>query len=57
MKSHKDEIHFDEEGFNSPVSVSLISLWLSGTHNFTVETLVDIQQTLGISLLNVESPI
>ena len=35
-------------------SVSLISRWLSGTHNFTVDTLVDIQHVLGINLLNGE---
>ncbi len=35
--------------------VSLISRWMSGTHNFTVDTLVDIQRILGISLLNVET--
>ncbi len=34
--------------------ISLISRWLSGTHNFTVDTLVDIQHVLGINLLNVE---
>lgn len=33
--------------------VSLISRWMSGTHNFTVDTLVDIQRVLGISLLDV----
>ncbi|SJZ43823.1 Helix-turn-helix [Chitinophaga eiseniae] len=35
--------------------ISLISRWMSGTHNFTVETLVDIQRILGISLLNLET--
>jgi transcriptional regulator with XRE-family HTH domain len=33
--------------------ISLISRWMSGTHNFTVDTLVDIQRVLGISLLDV----
>ena len=28
---------------------SLISLWLSGTHNFTVDVLVDIQRALEIN--------
>lgn len=37
--------------FKSP---SLVSKWLSGTHNFTVDTLVDIQRVLNIKLLNVE---
>lgn len=35
--------------------VSLVSRWLSGTHNFTIDTLIDIQRVLGISLLDVES--
>lgn len=35
-------------------SPSLVSKWLSGTHNFTIDTLVDIQQVLGIQLLDVE---
>ena len=29
--------------------VSLISRWMSGTHNFTVDTLIDIQRILDIS--------
>jgi len=35
-------------------SPSLISKWLSGTHNFTVDTLVDIQRVLGINLVNAQ---
>jgi transcriptional regulator with XRE-family HTH domain len=35
-------------------SPSLVSKWLSGTHNFTVDTLIDIQRVLGINLLNAE---
>ena len=31
---------------------SEITKWLSGTQNFTVDTLVDIEQVLGIKLLN-----
>ena len=31
---------------------SVITKWLSGTHNFTTETLVEIGSALGISLLN-----
>jgi hypothetical protein len=33
--------------------LSLISRWMSGTHNFTVDTLIDIQRVLSISLLDV----
>jgi transcriptional regulator with XRE-family HTH domain len=33
---------------------SEISRWLSGTHNFTSDTLSDIQTKLGISLLNTQ---
>lgn len=35
-------------------SPSLVSKWLSGTHNFTMDTLVDIQRVLGIRLLDAE---
>lgn len=35
-------------------SPSLVSKWLSGTHNFTIDTLVDIQRVLDIRLLDVE---
>ena len=33
---------------------SVITKWLSGTHNFTTETLVEISRALGIALLNLE---
>lgn len=36
---------------------SEISKWLSGTHNFTHDTLVDIQSILGIELLNTQSSV
>jgi ribosome-binding protein aMBF1 (putative translation factor) len=36
-------------GRNTP---SIISKWLSGTHNFTTDTLVELESALGISLLN-----
>lgn len=32
---------------------SEITRWLSGTHNFTTDTLIDLQRVLGINLLNV----
>lgn len=35
-------------------TASTISLWLSGTHNFTLDTLTDIQRVLDIQLLCVE---
>lgn len=35
-------------------SPSLVSKWLSGTHNFTMDTLLDIQRVLGIRLLDAE---
>ena len=38
-------------GKNNP---SVITKWLSGTHNFTIDTLVELEHSLGISLLDVE---
>ena len=35
---------------------SEISKWLTGTHNFTHDTLFDIQTVLNINLLNVDKP-
>ena len=35
---------------------SVISKWLSGTHNFTIDTLFDIEEILGISLLVITEP-
>lgn len=32
---------------------SVISKWLSGTHNFTMDTLMDLEQQLGIQLIDV----
>ena len=34
---------------------SEITKWLSGTHNFTADTLSDIEHVLGINILNLES--
>jgi len=34
---------------------SVITKWLSGTHNFTSDTLTDIENKLSIKLLNVET--
>lgn len=36
-------------GRNTP---SIITKWLSGTHNFTTDTLVELEDVLGITLLN-----
>jgi transcriptional regulator with XRE-family HTH domain len=33
---------------------SVVTKWLSGTHNFTVDTLVELECVLDISLLNIE---
>ena len=35
---------------------SIISKWLSGTHNFTVDTLVELGHALGINLLDLSVP-
>lgn len=34
--------------------VSVVSKWLSGTHNFTIDTLTDIEGILHVHLLNLE---
>lgn len=34
---------------------SEITKWLSGTHNFTIDTLCDLEKELGINLINVEN--
>jgi len=35
---------------------SIITKWLSGTHNFTMDTLVELENALGINLLNIAKP-
>lgn len=35
-------------------SPSIVSRWFSGTHNFKVDTLIDLQNVLGVNLLNVK---
>ena len=38
------------------VQPSIITRWLTGRHNFTVETLYDIENVLGVRLLDIETP-
>jgi transcriptional regulator with XRE-family HTH domain len=59
--SAKIEDAMDKRGLNKSsfaqlmgVQPSVITKWLSGTHNFTIETLFDIEHRLGISLLALE---
>ena len=35
---------------------SVVTRWLSGTHNFTVDTLSDIEEVLGIRLFDIANP-
>jgi hypothetical protein len=35
---------------------SIVTKWLSGTHNFTVDTLVELGNALDINLLNLSEP-
>jgi transcriptional regulator with XRE-family HTH domain len=39
------------------VQPSIITRWLSGSHNFTTETLFDIEEKLRIKLLAIDSPV
>jgi ribosome-binding protein aMBF1 (putative translation factor) len=34
---------------------SEITKWLSGTHNFTIETISDIERVLGVKILNLSN--
>ncbi len=45
-----DLVHSLEK--NNP---SIITKWLSGTHNFTIETLFEIEEVLGITLVDLSS--
>ena len=36
------------------VNPSIVTKWLSGTHNFTFDTLVDVGNALDIQLLNIK---
>ena len=36
---------------------SVITRWLSGTHNFTIDTLSDIEELLGVQLLMHDLPL
>ncbi|MGQ0826954.1 MAG: helix-turn-helix domain-containing protein [Bacteroidota bacterium] len=38
------------------VQPSVITKWLSGTHNFTTETLYDIEEKLSMCIINVKEP-
>src|SRR6185312_857039 len=38
------------------VQPSIITRWLSGKHNFTVETLFEIEECLGIKLVAIDPP-
>lgn len=38
------------------VQPSIITRWLSGKHNFTIRTLIQIENKLGIKVINVEKP-
>ena len=33
--------------------VSVITTWLSGTHNFSIDTIIDIEQVLDIQIINI----
>ncbi len=35
---------------------SMVTRWLSGTHNFTIETLLAVEATLGVQLITIAGP-
>lgn len=49
---------FNKSGFAEAMQVqpSMVTRWLSGTHNFTVDTLYDIEELLSISIINHTEP-
>ena len=52
-KGWKNKDLLQEMGKKNP---SEITKWLSGTHNFTVETLVELENVLNAKLLNLNEP-
>ncbi len=48
-KNWKNKDLLKEVGKDNP---SIITKWLSGTHNFTVDTLVDLENALDVKLLD-----
>ena len=64
LLSKKIETAMKQKGFNRQqfasimkVQPSIITRWLSGNHNFTVETLFEIEDQLGVQLIAIEKPI
>ena len=43
------------KAINKSSNPSIVTRWLSGTHNFTVETLVELEQALNINLLSIDT--
>ena len=52
----RKELNKGEFALEMKVQPSVVTKWLSGTHNFTVDTLYDIERCLSISLVNVNEP-
>ncbi|MBS1690110.1 MAG: helix-turn-helix transcriptional regulator [Bacteroidetes bacterium] len=59
IESAIKERHFNRQQFANLMGVqpSIITKWLSGSHNFTVETLFEIEDRLGIKLIAIEKPV
>lgn len=54
MKKHGyNKVRFAEAMHVQP---SMVTRWLSGTHNFTIDTLYDIERLLSICIVNVIEP-
>jgi transcriptional regulator with XRE-family HTH domain len=57
IQKRLDELRLQKQEFAEMMNVqpSAVSRWLSGEHNFTIETLYNIEQKLHMSILNVYS--
>jgi len=58
IKDRLKELNINRKQFSGMMSVqpSVVTRWLSGTHNFQVFTLFDIERVLNVSLFSYDIP-